>query len=199
MTYAHDAAAIDAAAGSSWNLDTFAESRGWTGVAIVAGVTNSRDAHAYDQSNFAAAVKLLAGQDYRDGAGDTSYGDSVAVASLRSPFVGWVEFLTFDAGEPTVRAAADDIAARLARYPLLDEIDAGEREYESDHPRGTDVGEPCYADADADCHATDDMGRILAVCERCAEPLDDDAEPPYRCALHPVYLDPAPGQIAMFA
>jgi hypothetical protein len=157
MTYAHDPAAIGAAVGSSWNLDETAEQAGWAGVALVPRIANNRDAHAYDVSNMAAAVRIMTGQEYREGAGSTDYTDAVAVISLNHWAVGWIEWLAFDAGSAAMRELAEGIASRLDDYPLLDEDDAMRREWADNHPDGT----YCYADADAECHPTDDMGRIL--------------------------------------
>lgn len=156
MEYDHTAAALSASDGSTWNLDSYAESHGWQGVGIV--LSQNRDSDALERSNFAVALERLAGEPYRDGAGDTMYGDSVAVASLNHWAVGWVEWLTFDTGRADIVAAADAITASIANYPALDESDWSEREYAENHP------EPgyCYADRVQDCHVTDDRHRITA-------------------------------------
>lgn len=75
--------------------------------------------------------------------------------------VGWVDEIAYDAGHPATVAAVASIRARLDNYPVLDDDDYYRQEWADNHPDGAAVGRYCYADGSAECHYTDDLGRIV--------------------------------------
>lgn len=146
---AHTAQALAVSRETGWNLDEYAREHEWSAVGL-GPVGQSRDSGPYERSNMRAATALL-----------DAAGARYAVASFGHWAVGWIEELAHDAGDPATVAAVADIAARLSRYPLLDEDDAYAEEWTENHPQGTRLGQYCYADPSEECHYTDDRGRIV--------------------------------------
>jgi hypothetical protein len=130
----HSPQAIDVSRATGWDLDRWAESHGWASVGI-GPVGQLRDSDALERSNFAAARAIL------DAAG-ARY-DAVTFGHWA---VGWVEDIAYDAGDPATVAAVEGIAARLADYPCLDELEWSRLEWADAHPDGR----YCYSD-DPDC------------------------------------------------
>ena len=81
-------------------------------------VSITRDAQLIDQSNFAAALRMLdeAGAEYQ-------------IVRFGHWAVGWVEHILVAPSEPGLTVAGEIVCA-LADYPILDEGDANERETE---------------------------------------------------------------------
>lgn len=144
---AHTAQALAVSRATGWDLDAYARDREWSAVGL-GPVGQSRDSDAYERSNMRAATALL-----------DAAGARYAVVSFGHWAVGWVEDIAHDSGDPATVAAVADIAARLDRYPLLDEDDAYDEEWRENHPDGTRAGAYCYAEDE--CHYTDDLGRIV--------------------------------------
>lgn len=84
-----------------------------------AGVGQSRDSDTLERSNFAAMLKLLGGES-----------ETVIVVRESHWAVGWVEWLAIHQDDEVALAIADDAAARLEDYAILDEDDLSEREQE---------------------------------------------------------------------
>lgn len=82
-----------------------------------AGIGRHRDSDDLDESNFATALKALGGES-----------DTVAVVHEGHWAVGWVEWIAIHQDDETALRIADDLQARLADYPVLDEDDWSERE-----------------------------------------------------------------------
>lgn len=84
---------------------------------LVVPVMRTRDSGPLDESNFDAAAKRLGGE-----------GDTVEVHRFGHWGPGWFEIIIVD---PTSEAAtvAQEIEACLADYPVLDENDFSEREW----------------------------------------------------------------------
>lgn len=103
----------------------------------VGPVGRHRDSEAFDVSNYEYAKRAINADD-----------DDTCVTRRFGHFaVGWVEEIYFLVGSDAARIAYE-LAQRLDGYPLLDEDDAFQREYEDNHP---DDG-LCY-DRDCDCDA----------------------------------------------
>jgi len=77
----------------------------------------TRDSNAVEESNFESALKKLGGEK-----------DGVMVARANHWAVGWVEYLLVHKGAAEKVAIAQDIEAKLAEYPILDEDDMSQRE-----------------------------------------------------------------------
>jgi hypothetical protein len=83
-----------------------------------AGVGQSRDSDYVEQSNFAAMLAELGGES-----------DTVIVVRESHWAVGWVEWIAIHETDTTALAIADAQCGRLADYPVLDEMDWSEREW----------------------------------------------------------------------
>jgi len=86
---------------------------------LVVPAGQNRDSGELDQSNFAAALALLGGES-----------DTVQVYRFGHWACGWFEIIIVAPNSPAV-AIAEDIAARLEDYPVLDESDFSDREWTS--------------------------------------------------------------------
>jgi hypothetical protein len=127
------------AAFEEWQADArgraecVARSTGWRlpdGWAI-GPVGQHRDSDVLERSNFAAALRAMGGE-----------GDDVEVVSFQHWAVGWVEEISFRMGSEAA-AVAHVLAVALGDYPVLDEEDYAEREWEADHPVGDGC---CYSE-----------------------------------------------------
>lgn len=148
-TLAHTEQARAVARATGWNLDAYAADQEWSAVGI-GPVGRSRDSEALETSNYRTACAILdaAGARYTE----PTFGHWA---------FGWVGEIAYDAGDPATVAAVAGIRARLDDYPVLDEMDYSAQEWADNHPDGAAVGRYCYASRDAECHYTDDLGRIV--------------------------------------
>ena len=87
-------------------------------------LTQNRDSEAYERSNFRTAVEILGGE-----------GDNVHIDRFGHWACGWVETLSIRR-DTTEYKTAEDIERKLADYPILDESDASDLEYQEN----TDAG-----------------------------------------------------------
>ena len=78
----------------------------------------SRDSDCLEQSNFRSALAMLGGE-----------GNDVAIEREGHWACGWVEHLLVRAKSPAA-ATAEDILSRLADYPILNEDDHSQLEWE---------------------------------------------------------------------
>lgn len=83
---------------------------------IVVPCTQNRDSEALDQSNFAAALKILGGES-----------KTVEVHRFGHWARGWFEIIIC---HPSLDNQVEEIKRRLENYPVLDEEDFCDREYE---------------------------------------------------------------------
>jgi hypothetical protein len=83
------------------------------------GVGQSRDSDCGEASNFDAMLKLLGGES-----------DTVVVVRERHWAVGWVEWIAIYHLDSKALQVADEAMARLEDYPLLDDEDHSEREWQ---------------------------------------------------------------------
>jgi hypothetical protein len=83
-----------------------------------AGVGQSRDSDCLERSNFAVMLSELGGES-----------DTVIVVRERHWAVGWVEWIAIHETDTAALAVADAACERLANYPVLDEEDYSEREW----------------------------------------------------------------------
>jgi hypothetical protein len=86
---------------------------------FVVGLIQTRDSGPLDQSNFAAALKLLGGES-----------ETVNVCRFGHWGPGWFEIILVAPGSDAVKIA-EGIETRLADYPVLDEEDHSRREQEA--------------------------------------------------------------------
>lgn len=85
-----------------------------------AGVGQSRDSDCLEQSNFAVMLAALGGET-----------ETVAVVRESHWAVGWVEWIAIHEADTAALKIADGQCERLTNYPILDEDDFGEREFEA--------------------------------------------------------------------
>lgn len=84
-----------------------------------AGVGQHRDSDCAEQSNFDAMLQLLGGES-----------DTVQAVRENHWAVGWVEWIAIYHLDSKALQIADDAVGRLEDYPILDEEDYSNREYE---------------------------------------------------------------------
>ena len=84
-----------------------------------AGVGQSRDSDCLEQSNFAVMLAALGGET-----------ETVMVVRESHWAVGWVEWIAIHETDTAALAIADKQCERLANYPVLDEDDFCQREFE---------------------------------------------------------------------
>ena len=87
---------------------------------IVGPVSHYRDSDLVAESNWDYAVKELGGES-----------ETVEIVRFGSSMVGWTEWILIDPSNTEALAKAEEMAERLADYPLLDEDDYGNREHEA--------------------------------------------------------------------
>lgn len=97
------------------------------------GVGQSRDSDALERSNFSCMLKALGGES-----------ETVLVIRESHWAVGWVEWIAIHETDAKALEIADDIAAALADYPVVDEMHWSELEYEE----AQEVWRSCYSDSD---------------------------------------------------
>jgi hypothetical protein len=77
-----------------------------------------------------------------------AYGDAVQRVTFNHWAVGWVAEIAYDVGRPDVASYVETVRERLDGYPVLDEDDWSNLEWEDNHPDGT---RECYADPSDEC------------------------------------------------
>jgi hypothetical protein len=97
-----------------------------------AGLGQSRDSDALERSNFACMLAALGGES-----------DTVIVVREHHWAVGWVEWIAIHADDSAALKIADDIQARLADYPVINEEHWSELEQED----ANETWLNCYDDA----------------------------------------------------
>ena len=80
----------------------------------------SRDSDCLEQSNFAVMLAALGGET-----------EKVVVVRESHWAVGWVEWIAIHEADTAALKIADGQCERLTNYPILDEDDFGEREFEA--------------------------------------------------------------------
>ena len=85
---------------------------------LVLSVGQTRDSGCLEQSNFAQALEQLGGE-----------GDTVEVHRYGHWGPGWFEIIIIKPGSPEEKTA-EEIEAALENYPVLDDEDLSEREFE---------------------------------------------------------------------
>ncbi len=98
-----------------------------------AGVGQSRDSDALERSNFACMLKALGGES-----------ETVRVVREGHWAVGWVEWIAIHETNAKALETADDIAAALEDYPVIDEMHWSELEQEDANQTWAN----CYSDAE---------------------------------------------------
>jgi hypothetical protein len=84
-----------------------------------AGVGRSRDSGCLEESNFRSMLKRLGGES-----------DTVQVVRESHWAVGWVEWIAIHESDEKSLRTADGLKAKLDGYPILDEFDCSELEWE---------------------------------------------------------------------
>jgi len=87
---------------------------------IVAPVSQTRDSEAIDASNFAVTLSQLGGES-----------DTVEMHRFGHWGPGWFEIIIIDPTDTARVAIAEDIESALSDYPVLDDSDVSNREYEA--------------------------------------------------------------------
>lgn len=85
---------------------------------LVLPVSRTRDSGCLDESNFAAAVKLLGGES-----------ETVEIHRFGHWGPGWYEIILIDPLDAAAVKVGEEIESALADYPILNEEDFSEREW----------------------------------------------------------------------
>jgi hypothetical protein len=104
----------------------------WEGYYVFLG--RHRDSDCLAESNFAIALAALGGED----------GNMVAVVREGHWLCGWIEWIAIHSRHGAALRAADEMAAAISDYPVLDEEDFSERETEA----ACEVWRDCFRDRD---------------------------------------------------
>jgi hypothetical protein len=112
------------------------------------GVGRSRDSADLEESNFAAMLKALGGES-----------ETVDVVRESHWAVGWVEWIAIHQDDEKTLRIADDLMSQLEDYPVLDETDYLEREYET----AQHTWRNCYSLKDRMCLCRDAGVSIFAA------------------------------------
>jgi len=89
----------------------------WDGYYVFLG--RHRDSQLLEVSNFECALSELGGES-----------ETVLVVSENHWAVGWVEWIAIHESDTSALKAADEIVAALSDYPVVNESDYSEREWE---------------------------------------------------------------------
>lgn len=104
---------------ASKGLDSFNNYSGeGIGHAVVV-IDRNRDSEVLAESNFSSALEMLGGES-----------DTVEIHHFSHWGCGWFEFITVSPDDDKALLKAYEIKQALERYPILDESDYSEREYE---------------------------------------------------------------------
>lgn len=101
-----------------WTMPSNYAGEVWPGWFVFLG--QHRDSDILTQSNFDSALKRLGGET-----------EGVRVIRERHWAVGWVEWIGIEQDEFAALKIADEIAAELKDYPIIDEDDYSNREFEA--------------------------------------------------------------------
>ena len=82
--------------------------------------TRNRDSELLTESNWDAMLQTLGGES-----------EAVAIERASHWAVGWVEYLIVDPCDGDKRTIADDLLRRMYDYPVLNEFDLSEREWDA--------------------------------------------------------------------
>lgn len=96
---------------------------------FVAPVTHHRDSDLLTESNWDAQLATLKPL-HADVPSDPDEDGSPVVIRDGNPFYGWAEWLAIHESNAPALEAADKLAERLERYPVLDEEDNSRREWD---------------------------------------------------------------------
>lgn len=98
-----------------WKLPRDYAGAEWPEYYVAAG--RHRDSDCLTESNFYTTLRRLGGES-----------ETVRVVRESHWAVGWIEWIAIHESDATALAIADDCAAAIAEYPILDESDFSERE-----------------------------------------------------------------------
>lgn len=82
--------------------------------------THNRDSGILEESNFSAALKRMGGES-----------DSVQIVRFSHWLCGWVEMICIRDSDPDMVQKGNDIENQLEDYPILDEEDFSNREWDA--------------------------------------------------------------------
>lgn len=104
-----------------WTMPDHYAGEVWPGYYVFLG--QHRDSDILTQSNFACGLKAIGGEN----------GDTVTVVREGHWAVGWIEWIAIHQDDGKALKIADEIAGALEDYPIVDESDFSEREFEAVH------------------------------------------------------------------
>jgi len=110
-----------------WTLPPYYMGAEWPDYYVF--LSRTRDSDCLTQSNFDVALRDLGGE---TGAREGPDGDYYPVTVVREGHwgVGWIEWIAIHKTNTAALEVADELAASLAYYPVLDDEDLSNREYE---------------------------------------------------------------------
>lgn len=132
----HSLDIIQIAKGSTWDLDRYAESHQWSGVGFV--FSKHRDSDVLDLSNWETVIEAM--QMYPKQDWD--------IAHLTHWAVGWVEHIVYNLSNERITNYTVGMRERLANYPVLDEMQYSQMEWDENHPTEGYLAGKCL---DPDC------------------------------------------------
>lgn len=101
-----------------WKRPDYYMGADWPEYFVFLGRT--RDSGLLDQSNFEVALRALGGES-----------ETVLVVRESHWAVGWIEWIAIHESDAAAIAAADEMECALSDYPILDESDFSEREFDA--------------------------------------------------------------------
>ena len=104
---------------TSFDTAGLAADRHGIGEFLVLPISHTRDSGTIDRSNFRVALRELGGES-----------DTVQVHRFGHWGPGWYEVILIDPSDDKAVAVAEELESSLADYPLLDESDHSELEFE---------------------------------------------------------------------
>jgi len=103
-----------------WTLPDYYAGNEWEGFYVFLG--RNRDSDLLTESNFEVALAELGGES-----------DTVVVVREGHWAVGWVEWIAVHRSNTKALELADEMIGALADYPVLDDSDLSEREWNAAH------------------------------------------------------------------
>lgn len=101
-----------------WTLPNYYVGKLWPNY-YSSGFGRSRDSDYLEESNFVTALKAIGGES-----------ETVTVVRESHWAVGWVEWIAIHQDDEAALRTADELRERYNDYPVLDENDFSEREWE---------------------------------------------------------------------
>jgi len=151
---------------SLWTLPDSYMGAHWDDYFVFLG--QHRDSDILTESNFACGLEFIGGES-----------DTVRVVSEGHWAVGWVEWIAIHKSDHAALEQADSLMGALSDYPVLDESDFSEREWES----AQEAWESCYSIGEK-VDMCRDAGLSIFAARSASIPQGDNGSIYERCLGH---------------